>query len=57
MDISEEQWQLVRRFIPDPEKMVTNPKGGRFQRWVKEGVLEKLLRSLAEDWKAEADST
>src|SRR5216684_1967863 len=29
MDISEEQWQLVRRYIPDPERMVTSPKGGR----------------------------
>ena len=89
MDLSEEQWQLVRPFIPDPEQLRTSRKGGRpwrdprdvlngvlwvlrtgapwadiprryppystcyrrFQRWVREGVLERLLRGLAEDLK------
>src|SRR5258708_18647110 len=87
MDISEEQWQLVRRFIPDPERMVTSPKGGRpwrdprdilngvlwilrtgapwadlprryppyqtchrrFQQWVQEGTIDRLLRAIAQD--------
>jgi len=29
MDLSEEQWQLVRPFIPDPEQLRTSSKGGR----------------------------
>jgi len=29
MDLTDEQWELVRRFIPDPERMVTSAKGGR----------------------------
>lgn len=29
MDLTDEQWELVRPFIPDPERTVTRPKGGR----------------------------
>jgi transposase len=87
MDITDEQWELVRPSIPEPETLQPGPKGGRpyrdprdvlnavlwilrtgapwadlpgryppyqtchrrFQQWVKSGVLEKLLRALAED--------
>ena len=87
MDLTEEQWALIRPFIPDPEVVGTTEKGGRpwrdprdvlngilwvlrtgapwadlprrypppqtchrrFQKWVKEGVLQAVLRGLAED--------
>ena len=87
MDITDEQWELVRPSIPEPETLQPGPKGGRpyrdprdvlnavlwilrtgapwadlparyppyqtchrrFQQWVRTGVLEKLLRALAED--------
>jgi transposase len=90
MDLTEEQWSLIRPFIPDPEVMRTSEKGGRpwrdprdvlngilwvlrtgapwadlprrypppqtchrrFQKWVKERVLEAVLRGLAEDLRA-----
>jgi transposase len=87
MDLTDEQWELVRPSIPEPETLQPGTKGGRpyrdprdvlnavlwilrtgapwadlparyppyqtchrrFQQWVKAGVLEKLLRALAED--------
>ena len=87
MDLTDEQWSVVRSSIPGPERKRTSPKGGRpwrdprdvldgvlwvlrtgapwadlpgryppyqtchrrFQSWVKSGVLQKVLRSLAED--------
>ena len=90
MDLTEEQWAVIRPFIPDPEVMRTGEKGGRpwrdprdvlngilwvlrtgapwadlprrypppqtchrrFQKWVKEGVLQAVLRGLAEDLRA-----
>lgn len=86
MDVTDEQWEVVRRFVPGPER-VRASRGGRpwrdprdvlngvlwvlrtgapwadlprryppystchrrFQNWVREGVLERLLRGLAED--------
>jgi transposase len=90
MDLTEEQWKVIRPFIPEPEVERTSEKGGRpwrdprdvlngilwvlrtgapwadlprrypppqtchrrFQKWVKEGVLETVLRGLAEDLRA-----
>ena len=87
MDLTDEQWSVVRSSIPGPERKRTSPKGGRpwrdprdvldgvlwvlrtgapwadlpgryppyqtchrrFQSGVKSGVLQKVLRSLAED--------
>ena len=87
MDLTDQQWDVIRPFIPDPEADRTREKGGlpwrdprdvlngilwvlrtgapwadlprrypppqnchrRFQKWVKEGVLEAVLRGLAED--------
>jgi len=87
MDLTDEQWSVIRPSIPGPERKRTGPKGGRpwrdprdvlngvlwvlrtgapwsdlpgryppyqtchrrFQRWVKDGVLAKALRVLAED--------
>lgn len=87
MDLTEEQWKVIRPFIPEPEVERVSEKGGRpwrdprdvlngilwvlrtgapwadlprrypppqtchrrFQKWVKEGVLDGILRGLAED--------
>ncbi len=87
MDLTEEQWRVIRPFIPEPEVERVSEKGGRpwrdprdvlngilwvlrtgapwadlprrypppqtchrrFQKWVKEGVLDAILRGLAED--------
>jgi transposase len=87
MDLTDQQWDVIRPFIPDPEVERTSEKGGRpwrdprdvlngilwvlrtgapwadlprrypppqtchrrFQKWVKEGVLEAVLKGLAED--------
>lgn len=87
MDVTDEQWEAVRRFFPGPERTRTSTKGGRpwrdprdvlnavlwvlrtgapwadlprrypppstchrrFQRWARDGTLERLLRGLAED--------
>src|SRR5437899_1330586 len=87
MDITDEQWGVVRRFLPGRERLRSSPKGGRpwrdprdilnavlwvlrtgapwadlprrypppstchrrFQRWARDGTLERLLRGLAED--------
>lgn len=87
MDLTEEQWKVIRPFIPEPEVERVSEKGGRpwrdprdvlngilwvlrtgapwadlprrypppqtchrrFQKWVKEGVLDTILRGLAED--------
>ena len=87
MDLTDQQWDVIRPLIPDPEVERTSEKGGRpwrdprdvlngipwvlrtgapwadlprrypppqtchrrFQKWVKEGVLEAVLRGLAED--------
>jgi transposase len=87
MDLTEEQWKVIRPFIPDPEVERVSEKGGRpwrdprdvlngilwvlrtgapwadlprrypppqtchrrFQKWVTEGVLDAILRGLAED--------
>ena len=87
MDLSDEQWQAIKRWVPVRERQVKPPKGGRpwrdprdvlngilwvlrtgapwadmparyppyqtchrrFQKWVSEGVLEKMLRAVAED--------
>jgi transposase len=87
MDLTDQQWDVIRPFIPDPEVERTSEKGGRpwrdprdvlngilwvlrtgapwadlprrypppqtchrrFQKWVKEGVLETVLKGLAED--------
>ncbi len=87
MDLTEEQWKVIRPFIPEPEVERVSEKGGRpwrdprdvlngilwvlrtgapwadlprrypppqtchrrFQKWVKEGVLDAILRGLAED--------
>jgi transposase len=89
MDLTDQQWDVVRPYLPGPEQTRTTPKGGRpwrdprdvlngvlwvlrtgapwadlprrypppatvhrrFQTWVKSGVLERLLRGLAEDLK------
>jgi transposase len=90
MDLTDEQWEAIRRFIPEPEKLQASKKGGRpwrdprdvlngilwvlrtgapwgdlprryppyqtchrrFQKWVDEGVIERVLRGLAEDLKS-----
>jgi len=87
MDLTDQQWDAIRPFIPEPEVERTSEKGGRpwrdprdvlngilwvlrtgapwadlprrypppqtchrrFQKWVKEGVLETVLKGLAED--------
>jgi transposase len=87
MDLTDAQWEAIRRYIPEPEQVRTSAKGGRpwrdprdvlqgilwvlrtgapwadlprryppyqtvhdrFQKWVKEGVLQAVLRGLAED--------
>ena len=87
MDLTDEQWEAIRRFIPEPERLRTSEKGGRpwrdprdvlngilwvlrtgapwadlprryppyqtchrrFEKWVGEGVIERVLRGLAED--------
>lgn len=86
MDLTDEQWDAIKRFIPGPERKRTSAKGGRpwldprdvngviwilrtgapwadlparyppyqtchrrFLKWVRDGVLEKALRALAED--------
>ena len=87
MDLTDEQWRYVERFIPPDELEQPASTGGRpwrpardvlngvlwvlrtgaqwvdlprryppsstchrrYQRWVKEGVMERLLRALAED--------
>lgn len=87
MDLTDEQWEAIRRFIPEPERLRTSKKGGRpwkeprdvlngilwvlrtgapwadmparypphqtchrrFEKWVREGVLVRVLRGLAED--------
>ena len=85
MDLTDQQWDVIRPFIPDPEVERTSEKGGRpwrdprdvlngilwvlrtgapwadlprrypppqtcnrrSQKWVKEGVLEVVLKGLA----------
>lgn len=87
MDLKDEQWEAIRRFVPGPERRRTTPKGGRpwrdprdvlhgilwvlrtgapwadmpgryppyatcfrrFQKWEREGVLDRILRALARD--------
>ena len=87
MDLTDEQWAAVRRFVPGPERLRTTERGGRpwrdprdvlngvlwilrtgapwadlprryppyqtchrrFQKWEREGVLDRILRALAED--------
>ena len=87
MDLTDEQWEAIRRHVPGEECQGTSAKGGRpwrdprdvlngilwvlrtgapwadlpsryppyqtchrrFQKWVTEGVLHKILRAIAED--------
>jgi transposase len=87
MDLTEEQWAVVRESIPEPEQQRTTERGGRpwrdprdvlngilwilrtgapwadlprrypaaqtchdrFQKWEREGVLDRILTRLAED--------
>lgn len=87
MELNDEQWEAIRRYVPGRERRVTTEKGGRpwrdprdvlngilwvlrtgapwadlprryppyqtchrrFQKWVTEGVLHKILRAIAED--------
>ena len=87
MDLTDEQWQAVRKLIPGRERMRTTERGGRpwrdprdvlnavfwilrtgapwadlptryppyqtvhrrFQKWEREGVLDRILRALARD--------
>lgn len=86
MDLTDEQWKAIKRFVPGRERRGTSPQGGRpwreprdvlngilwvlrtgapwadlprryppyqtchrrFQKWEREGVLDRILRSLAE---------
>ena len=86
MDLTDDQWAIVKPYIPDPEKLGTSERGGRpwrdprdvlngvlwilrtgaqwsemprkyppystchrrFTRWNKEGVLDAILRALAQ---------
>jgi transposase len=90
MDLTDDQWSVIRPFIPEPDSLLYPEHGGRpwrdprdvlngilwvlrtgapwadtprrypppatchrrFQQWVKQGVLEKILRGLAEDLRA-----
>ena len=87
MDLTDEQWDAIRRHVPGKERQGTSAKGGRpwrdprdvlngilwvlrtgapwadlpsryppyqtchrrFQKWVTEGVLDRILRAVAED--------
>ena len=87
MDLKDEQWEAIRKFVPGPERQGTTVKGGRpwrdprdvlhgilwvlrtgapwadmparyppyatcfrrFQKWEREGVLDKILAALARD--------
>jgi transposase len=87
MDLTDEQWEAIRRFVPGPERDGTTEKGGRpwkdprdvlhgilwvlrtgapwadlparyppyatchrrFQKWEREGVLDRILAALARD--------
>ena len=87
MDLKDEQWEAIRKFVPGPERQRTTAKGGRpwrdprdvlhgilwvlrtgapwadmpgryppyatcfrrFQKWEREGVLDKILGALARD--------
>jgi transposase len=87
MDLTDEQWEAIKRFVPGPEKAGTTAKGGRpwrdprdvlhailwilrtgapwadlparyppyqtchrrFQKWEREGVLDRILRAVARD--------
>lgn len=87
MELTDEQWEMLRPHVPGPERTRTTKRGGRpwrdprdvlngilwvlrtgapwsdmpnrfppfqtchrrFQKWVKEGVLRKILRAIAED--------
>jgi len=87
MDLKDEQWEAIRKFVPGPERARTTNKGGRpwrdprdvlhgilwvlrtgapwadmprrypqyatcfrrFQKWEREGVLDKILAALARD--------
>lgn len=87
MDLTDEQWEAIKRFVPGPEREGTTEKGGRpwrdprdvlhgilwvlrtgapwadlparyppyatchrrFQKWEREGVLDRILHALAKD--------
>ena len=87
MDLTDKQWDAIKRFVPGPEKQGTTAKGGRpwrdprdvlhgilwilrtgapwadlprryppyqtchrrFQKWEREGVLDRILRAVARD--------
>jgi len=87
MDLTDQQWEAIKRHVPGPEKQGTTEKGGRpwrdprdvlhgilwilrtgapwadlprkyppyqtchrrFQKWEREGVLDKILRAIARD--------
>lgn len=87
MDLTDEQWEAIKSFVPGPERKGTTAKGGRpwrdprdvlhgilwilrtgapwadlphryppyqtchrrFQKWEREGVLDRILRALARD--------
>jgi transposase len=89
-DLTDEQWEAIRRFVPGRERTRTSPQGGRpwrdprdvlngvlwvlrtgaawadlprryppyqtchrrFQQWEREGVLDRMLRALAEHLRA-----
>ncbi len=67
MDLTDEQWELLEQLIPDPPRRPDGrgrpwrdlPERyppyqtchRRFQRWSEEGVLDEILRALAEDLK------
>jgi transposase len=87
MDLTDEQWEAIKKFVPKPEREVTTDKGGRpwrdprdvlhgilwvlrtgapwadlprryppyatchrrFQKWEREGVLDRILAAIAKD--------
>ena len=87
MDLTDEQWEAIKKFVPGPERAGTTKKGGRpwrdprdvlhgilrvlrtgapwadlparyppyatchrrFQKWEREGVLDRILAAVARD--------
>ncbi len=61
-DLTNPQWETIRRLIPATEREGSGARGGRpwrdpppqtrhrrFQKWTREGVLDAVLRTLGED--------
>jgi transposase len=51
MDLTNAQWEVLEPLIPDPGYPPYQTCHRRFQRWNEEGVLDEILRALAEDLK------